>query len=102
MAKTKTTPRLRSFDPVNYLKSEKEFRRLYNTVARSSRKVPLFTLDPVDAEEPLSAGAPAATKWKRFKEAYVPERAIWASWSIAPFYLALILLGTGVLIVSAR
>lgn len=24
MAKTKTTPRLRSFDPVNYLKSEKD------------------------------------------------------------------------------
>jgi len=85
----------------NYLKSEKQFRRLYNTVARSSRKVPLFTLDPVDAEDPLPAGAPASTKWKRFKEAYVPERAIWASWSIAPFYIALLLLGTGVLIVSA-
>lgn len=85
----------------NYLKSEKEFRRLYNTVARSSRKVPLFTLDPVDAEEPLPTGAPASTKWKRFKKAYVPERAIWASWSIAPFYIALFLLGTGVLIVSA-
>ncbi|WP_061711964.1 HIT family protein [Kocuria palustris] len=84
----------------NYLRSEKEFRRLYNTVARSTRKVPLFTLDPVDAEDPLPADAPAATRWKRFKKAYVPERAIWASWSIAPFYIALFLLGVGVLIVS--
>jgi len=85
----------------NYLKSEKQFRRLYNTVARSSRNVPLFTLDPVNAEDPLPTEAPASTKWKRFKKAYVPELTIWASWSIAPFYIALFLLGTGVLIVSA-
>lgn len=85
----------------NYLKSEKEFRRLYNTVARSSRKVPLFTLDPVDAEQSLPDDASPSTRWRRFKKAYVPERAIWASWSIAPFYLALFLLGAGVLMVSA-
>lgn len=85
----------------NYLKSEKQFRRLYNTVARSSQKVPLFTLDPVDAEDPLPPSAPTSTRWSKFKGAYLPERAIWASWSIAPFYIALFLLGTGVLIVSA-
>lgn len=85
----------------NYLRSEKQFRRLYNTVARSSRRVPLFTLDPVDAEDPLPDDAPAMSKWKRAMRTYLPERSIWASWSIAPFYIALLVLGTGVLIVSA-
>ncbi len=79
----------------NYLRSEKQFRRLYNTVARSSRKVPLFTLDPVDAEEPMSDDAPAISKWKKAVRKYVPERSVWASWSIAPFYIALLLLGAG-------
>lgn len=85
----------------NYLKSEKQFRRLYNTVARSSRKVPMFTLDPVDADEPLPDDAPAISRWKATFRQYVPERSIWASWSIAPFYIALLLLGAGVLLVAA-
>lgn len=84
----------------NYLRSEKQFRRLYNTVARSSRKVPLFTLDPVDADEPLPADAPTLSKWKEAVRNYLPERSIWASWSIAPFYTALLLVGAGVLIVA--
>lgn len=86
----------------NYLRSEKQFRRLYNTVARSSRKVPVFTLDPVDADEPLPDDAPARSKWKAFVHRYVPERSIWASWAIAPFYIALLLLGAGVIVVSAH
>lgn len=87
---------------VNYLKSEKRFRRLYNTVARSSRSVPPYTLDPVDADEPLAADAPALPAWTRIKRAYLPEASIWASWSIAPFYIALLLLGAGVLIVAVN
>jgi ATP adenylyltransferase len=85
----------------NYLRSEKQFRRLYNTVARSSRKVPLFTLDPVDADEPLPDDAPAMSRWRAAVRKYVPERSIWTSWSIAPFYIALLLLGAGVLVASA-
>ncbi|AMM31527.1 Histidine triad (HIT) protein [Sinomonas atrocyanea] len=84
----------------NYLRSEKQFRRLYNTVARSSRKVPLFTLDPVDADEPLPADGLPLSKWKKTVRSYLPERSIWASWSIAPFYTALLLVGAGVLIVA--
>ncbi|WP_246169389.1 HIT family protein [Actinotalea subterranea] len=85
----------------NYLRSERQFRRLYNTVARSSRRVPLFTLDPIDADEPLPADAQAVSKWKRAVHNYVPDRPIWASWSIAPFYIALLVVGAGVLLVSA-
>lgn len=43
----------------NYLQSEKQFRRLYTTVARLSRKVPLYTLDPIDADEPRPDDEPA-------------------------------------------
>lgn len=84
----------------NYLKSEKQFRRLYNTVARSSRRVPLYTLDPVDADEPLAPAAPRLSTWRRIQHAYLPEASIWASWSIAPFYAALLLVGVGVLITA--
>lgn len=86
----------------NYLKSEKRFRRLYNTVARSSRSAPLYTLDPVDADEPLTADAPELPSWTRIRHVYLPEAAIWASWSIAPFHIALLLVGAGVLIVAVN
>lgn len=86
----------------NYLKSEKRYRRLYDTVARSSRSVPLYTLDPVDADEPLSTDTPALPAWKRIKRAYLPEASIWASWSIAPFYIALLVAGAGILVVAVN
>lgn len=85
----------------NYLRSERQFRRLYNTVARSSRRVPLYTLDPVDADESLAGSGLTRSKWRRLVRAYLPEASIWASWSIAPFYVALLLLGVGVVLVSA-
>jgi ATP adenylyltransferase len=85
----------------NYLRSERAFRKLYDTVARAERIVPLFTLDPADAHEAPVASAPGGCGWKTFKRAYVPERSVWQSWSIAPFYVALLTLGTGVLIAAA-
>lgn len=85
----------------NYLRSEKAFRKLYNTVARAERMVPRFTLDPTDADEPPPNGTPEKTKWQKFKQAYVPERSVWRSWSIAPFYIAMLVLGVGVLIAAA-
>lgn len=86
----------------NYLRSEKRFRALYNTVAQSRRIVPDFTLDPADAEDPPGgAYAPAERKLQAFSRAYVPEWSVWRSWSILPFYLALSVVGVGVLIVAA-
>lgn|GEM_PF-78610 len=85
----------------NYLRSERAFRNLFNTVVRTERMVPLFTLDPEDAHEAPAAGALGDSGWKKFKRAYVPEWSVWQSWSIAPFYGALLTLGTGVLIAAA-
>lgn len=80
----------------SYLRSEKEYRDLYNTVSRSERMVPQFTLDPTDAREPPPDDAPAETKWAAWRTKYIPDRTVWKSWSIAPFYLAMLLLGVGV------
>lgn len=85
----------------NYLRSEKAFRKLYNTVARAERIVPRFTLDPTDADEPLADGTPEKTRWQKLKQSYLPEWSVWRSWSIAPFYVAMLVLGVGVLIAAA-
>lgn len=81
----------------NYLRSEKRFRSLYNTVAQSRRPIPDFTLDPSDAEDLPTNDIAIKSKWRRFSEAYLPEWDIWRSWSILPFYTALFALGTGVI-----
>lgn len=85
----------------SYLRSEKAYRDLYKAVSRSERIVPQFTLDPTDAHVPPPDDAPAATKWAAWLAKYVPERAVWKSWSIAPFYLAMLLLGVGVALTAA-
>lgn len=84
----------------NYLRSEKAFRKLYDTVAQAERMVPRFTLDPADADEPPPPGTPEKTFWQKFKQSYVPEWSVWRSWSIAPFYIAMLILGVGVLIAA--
>lgn len=85
----------------NYLRSEKRFRNLYNTVARSHRMVPDFTLDPSDADDHHMDEILAGTRWRAFVRNYIPEWGIWKSWSILPFYSALTVIGTGVVIVAA-
>lgn len=85
----------------NYLRSEKAYRALYNAVSRSERMVPRFTLDPTDAHEPQCGDAPAAAKWKVLRDKYLPPREVWTSWSIAPFYSAMLLLGVGVAVTAA-
>lgn len=83
----------------NYLRSEKRFRTLYNTVAQSRRLVPDFTLDPADAEEPSDSDASAQSRWQAFTHSYLPEWEIWRSWSILPFYFALFVLGVAMVVI---
>lgn len=86
---------------IAYFRSEKQFRRLNNTADRSSRMVPLFTLDPVDADEPLPDDALARWRRGQFVGKYSGERENWTSWLISLFYIALLLPEAGVLIVLA-
>ncbi len=83
----------------HYLNTERRFRKLYVIVAQSLRSVPLFTLNPDDADDPAESDADQSpNRWRRLKRKYVPSRDIWSSWSIAPFYGALALLGVGVIV----
>ena len=89
------------FLDANYLRQEQAYRALYDTVARRTRSVPLFSLDVADACDPDPI---PATLWRRTRvrfRKWVPGRRVWLSWSIAPFYCSLGLVG-GVVFWVAR
>lgn len=101
------------FLDAHYLDQEKAYRALYDAVVRN-RDVPVFSLDPRDgdrrafgqgsprrvtpqeAEEETDGGTPGSKEKKTLSEvlaAWWPHTAVWQSWSIAPFYGSLILVG---------
>lgn len=82
----------------NYLRQEKAYRRLYDAVARKSRSVPLFSMDPSDADDPIPEGLQGGEKAKRLWRRWFPEGKTWLSWSIAPFYGALLVVGIAIVI----
>lgn len=89
-----------SYIDANYLRQERAYRNLYNAVAKEDGRIPLYSLDPAHANDPL----PDVDNSNRRQQAlvtvgrWVPDWRIWISWSITPFYGSLLLLGLGVLI----
>ena len=82
-----------AFLDANYLRQEQAYRRLYDAVVRGAREVPVFSLDPSYAAEPA---VPAVNWWQataRILGRWIPDRKVWFSWSIAPFYGGLALIG---------
>lgn len=82
----------------NYLRQERAYRRLYDAVAAGSPYVPTFSLDPRHATTPLP---PATTRWRRIcrlARRWFPDRTVWLSWSIMPFYGALLLVGIAIIL----
>lgn len=79
----------------NYLREEKRYRRLYRAVA-AGEELPPFTLDPNDAL-PEKGDTRCLAEWKSGRQdrlsAYVPPWGVVKSWSIAPFYTPLALVG---------
>jgi hypothetical protein len=84
----------------NYLRQEKEYRQLYVTVANKTRPVAAFTLDPTEAHDRPQLRAPAPSKIATTVARWVPGRGVWLSWSIAPFYGCLIMIGTLIALAS--
>lgn len=100
------------FLDANYLRQEKAYRDLYDAVARK-QGVPLFSLNPVDAVPGASREgdppdiAPGEAypekespqrvdkqgKLAARRDAWIPPKSVWASWSIAPFYGSLVVVG---------
>lgn len=82
-----------AFLDANYLRQEKAYRRLYDAVAKKTRDVPLFSLDPSDADDPIPETGSRREKVGRLIRRWFPGRMTWSSWSIAPFYGSLMLVG---------
>lgn len=87
-----------SYIDANYLRQERAYRKLYNAVVTGDGRVPLYSLDPAHANDPLP-DADSITKRQRalsIVRRWVPAMDIWISWSITPFYGSLLFLGLGV------
>lgn len=83
-----------AFLDANYLRQEQAYRRLYDTVARNTRVVTCFSLDPSDADDPIAKAASRREKIVHQVRRWLPlDRAVWLSWSVAPFYGALLIAG---------
>lgn len=82
----------------NYLHSEQTFRKLYTEVIRPGNQVPLYSLDPTDADS--LAPQLAKTFRNKDKKTFLPPWTVWRSWSIAPFYIALVIVSLVVAFVA--
>jgi histidine triad (HIT) family protein len=77
----------------NYLRQEKAYRRLYDAVVRSTREVPIFSLDPSHAEDLVPPAVTFREKLAKRLNRWIPDFHVWMSWSIAPFYGGLVAVG---------
>lgn len=84
-----------SYLDANYLRQEKRFRRLYRAVAEGSDEIAVFSLNPDDVGPPPHGKS--SEEWAiwmpRGINRLVPGPDVWASWSVGPFYVALVLAG---------
>ena len=98
----------------SYLRQERAYRDLYNTVVEGKVKIPPFSLNPYDVDKsvPDADNDSAATEkdksvsekksyWKEAKIVsqgwFFTEPKVWFSWSIFPFYFGFFLVGCVVL-----
>lgn len=86
------------FLDASYLRQERAYRRLYDTVAQGTRAVPRFSLDPSEADDPIPASAGWRKRFRTVVGRWVPAWSVWSSWSILPFYGTLLLIGVGIYI----
>lgn len=81
-----------AFLDANYLKQEKAYRRLYRAIVRNPQKDWQFSLDLTDADEPRGQEC-CCKPVLRFVARWIPGPRVWFSWSIMPFYGALVIVG---------
>lgn len=95
-----------------YLRQERAYRHLYNAVVKGDKQIPLFSLDPHDADKnvpeadddpSLRENNPNEEKsfWKKcgesVREWFFLDPKVWFSWSIVPFYGGFLVVGCVVL-----
>lgn len=76
----------------HYLSQEQAYRRLYSTVARGTAEVPAYSLDPSEALDTANQKSTSCAAW-RLVRSWLPGWKPLGSWSIAPFYGPLIVIG---------
>lgn len=79
-----------------YLKSERQYRKLYLHVVNDRKSIPLYSLDPKQAQAIEAENA--VSKWGTLFRDWWPGRYQLLSWSVAPFYGVQFLVGVCVLI----
>lgn len=89
------------FLDANYLRQERAYRRLYDTVAMGTREVPLFSLDPSEADDPVPESLNRRQRLRIMIGRWFPGWSVWSSWSILPFYGALLFVGVGIYLRAA-
>lgn len=86
----------------NYLRQEKAYRRLYDAVAGlgqpsgTVQAVPLFSMDPSHAGDPIGQASTLRARIIQVLRRWVPSWNIWCSWSVAPFYGSLLIVGIAI------
>lgn len=89
-----------AFLDANYLRQEKRYRALYLAVSRNTRPVPLFSLDVEDAFDSPPVPTTLRGRMWAMVHKWIPDRRVWCSWSIAPFYGLLFVVGVAVFLVA--
>lgn len=88
------------FLDANYLRQEQAYRALYDAVAQGTRDVPLFSLDVAHASDPTPEPVTRRERALARLHRWIPSGRVWASWSIAPFYGVLLLVGVAIFIAA--
>ena len=88
-----------SYLDAHYLRQERAYRELYDLVASGDPAVTPYSLaTPVNRGMARSiSGNATEGSIRQILRNWLPELRIWISWSIAPFYGALVLVGLGVI-----
>jgi hypothetical protein len=104
-----------AFIDAHYLDEERKYRQLYNAVADGKQQIPPFSLKPLQASQPQPDHQDSALpsgklqrllKWtkkivqciRRKVKSWLPEKDVCCSWSIFPFYMAIIFVGILILL----
>lgn len=93
-----------AFLDANYLRQEKAYRKLYDAVAglgyteNQTRVVPPFSMDPSDADDPILENSTFWRKSAQIWRRWMPKWTVWCSWSVAPFYGSLFVIGVVILL----
>lgn len=86
----------------SYLRVEREFRALYEAVVWNVRPVRAFSLDPSGAAASVRRGSGRGRTSAAGRRPWLPGWAVWRSWSILPFYGALVLIGVVIAVSGVR